>query len=136
MRRQRFFLFYASLLLLCLSLLACGSGVSQLESISINPATATAQDSTSGTVQFTATGTYADGRTVSPLPVFWGFQPPWQETPVPGGVNINSNGLAQCTTFKGTIPIVALAPKNPDMPLSAMTMSTPLVGATAKLTCQ
>ena len=135
MWKLRFFMFNAPLLLLGFSLLACGSA-SQLESISISPATPTAQDSTSGTVQFTATGTYTDGRAVSPLPVFWGFQPPWQKTPVPGGVNINSNGLAQCTTFKGTIPIVALAPKNPDMPLSAMTMSTPLVGATAKLTCQ
>ncbi|MHB1699564.1 MAG: hypothetical protein ACYCSN_05410 [Acidobacteriaceae bacterium] len=135
MRKQRLFLFHAPLLLLGFSLLACGS-VSQLESISINPVAATAQDSASGTVQFTATGTYTDGHTVSPLSVFWGEHAPWIEIPDPGGVTVNSNGLAQCTTFKGTVPIVAIAPKNPDMPLFAMTMATPVVSATAHLTCK
>lgn len=136
MRKQKVFLFDAPLLLLGLSVLACGCGVSQLESISISPDTATAQDSASGKVQFTATGTYTDGRTVSPLTAFWGFHAPWIEIPDPGGVSVDSNGLAQCTTFKGTIPIVAIAPKNPGTPLSAMTMTTPLVSATAHLTCQ
>jgi hypothetical protein len=136
MWRRRFFLFYAPLLLLELSLLACGSSVSQLESISINPETATAQKSTSGEVQFIATGVYTDGHTVSPLPVFWGFHAPWIETPDPGGVSVNSNGLAQCTTYKGTISIVAIAPKNPNLPLSIMTITTPVVNATAHLTCQ
>ncbi len=135
MRKHGFFLCYAPLLLLGFSLLACGSA-SQLESISINPVAAAAQDSASGTVQFTATGTYADGRTVSPLSVFWGEHASWIEIPDPGGVAVNRNGLAQCTTFKGTIPIVAIAPKNPDMPLFAMTMATPVVIATAHLTCK
>lgn len=135
MRRQVGFLLHALLLLLGFSLLACGS-VSQLESISISPATATALDSASGTVQFIATGTYTDRRMVSPLPAFWGEHAPWIEVPDRVGVTLSSTGLAQCTTFKGTLPIVAIAPKDPGTPLSMMTIGTPVVMGVAYLTCK
>lgn len=136
MWKPSFFILNAPLFLLGLSLLACGSGTPQLESISISPATATAQGPTSGTVQFTATGTYTDGRTVSPLQVYWGFHAPWIKIPDPGGVTVNSNGLAQCTTFKGTTGIVAMAPMNPKTTLTEMTMTTSVATGVAHLTCQ
>ncbi len=136
MRGRRGVVFHALLLGLGGWLLACGGSNPQLQSISINPATATALDSASGEVQFVATGTYTDGHTVTPLPAFWGFHAPWVEIPDPAGVSVNSRGVAQCTTFKGTIPIVAIAPKDPAIPLSAMMVSTAVVSATAQLTCK
>ena len=135
MRRQRGFVLHGPLLLWGLSLLGCGSGT-QLEIISISPASATALDSASGTVQFIATGTYTDRRIVSPLPVFWGEHAPWVEVPDRVGVTLSSTGLAQCTTFKGTLPIVAIAPKDPGTPLSMMTIGTPVVMGTSLLTCK
>jgi hypothetical protein len=136
MRRYRGLLVHALLVGLGGWLLACGSTAPQLVSITINPATATALDSASGEIQFVATGTYTDGHTVMPLPVFWGEHAPWIMTPDPGGVSVNGNGLAQCTTFKGTVPIVAIAPKDPAIPLAAMTISTTVVSGTAQLTCK
>ena len=116
--------------------LSCGGIGSQLESISISPSVASAQDSQKGQVQFVATGTYSDGRVVTPLSVIWGFHAPWIEIPDPGGVSIDSNGLAQCTAFKGTEPIVAIAPANPSVSLQMMNAGTRAVTATAHLTCQ
>lgn len=135
MRRQWGFLLHAPLLLVGFLLAGCGN-VPQLVSISISPATATALDSASGTVQFVATGTYSDARVVSPLPAFWGEHAPWIEIPDHVGVTVSSNGLAQCTTYKGSTPIVAIAPKNSDTPLAMMTVGTPVVMGTAQLTCK
>ena len=131
----RVLLVQAPLLLLGVCLVGCGSGT-QLEIISISPGSATALDSASGTVQFVATGTYTDRRVVSPLPVFWGEHAPWVEVPARVGVTLSSTGLAQCTTFKGTLPIVAIAPKDPGTPLSMMTIGTPVVMGTSLLTCK
>lgn len=135
MRRQRGVLMRAPLLLLVVSLLGCGS-VAQLESIVISPATATALDSASGKVQYVATGIYTDGHRVSPLTAFWGEHAPWIEVPDRVGVTLSSTGLAQCTSFKGTLPIVAIAPKDPGTPLSMMTIGTPVVMGEASLTCK
>ena len=108
----------------------------QLESISISPSAASAQDSQQGQVHFVATGTYSDGSVVTPLPVIWGFHAPWIKIPDHAGITIDSDGLTQCTTFKGTESIVAIAPVNPGVPLSAVNVTTPAVTGTAHLTCQ
>ena len=109
----------------------------RLESIKISPATAAAQNSKQGEVPFVATGTYSDGTVVTPLAVFWGFHAPWIEIPDPVGISINSSsGLAQCGGYKGTEPVVAIAPTDPSVTLNMMNVGTFTVSATARLTCE
>jgi hypothetical protein len=108
-----------------------------LVSISISPATASAQTSKDGEVQFVATGTYSDGRVVTPLAVIWGFHAPWVEIPDPVGISIDlKSGLAQCSGYTGTKDILAIAPIDPSVPLNTMSVGTPIVSATAHLTCE
>jgi len=109
----------------------------RLESISISPATASAQNSNQGEVQFVATGTYSDGRVVTPLTVLWGFHAPWIEIPDHIGISIDSSsGLARCDGYKGTEPVVAIAPTDPSFSLNRMNVGTSIVSATARLTCE
>ena len=118
---------------LCLS---C-SVPARLDSISISPATATAENSNQGKVQFVATGTYSDGRVVTPLAVDWGFHAPWVTIPDHVGIGIDHvTGLAQCTGYKGTEPVIAIAPVDLAFPLNGMNVGTPAVSASARLTCE
>lgn len=108
-----------------------------LVSISISPAAASAQTSKDGQVLFVATGTYSDGQAVTPLAVCWGFHAPWVEIADPAGISIDPvSGLAECLGYKGTEPVFALAPADSSVPLNIMNVGTPVVSATAKLTCQ
>jgi hypothetical protein len=107
----------------------------RLESISISPAAASAQNP--GEVQFVATGTYSDGRVVTPLPVLWGFHAPWILIPDREDVSIDGrSGLAQCLGYKGTETVLAIAPVDPSVSLNMVNVGTPSVWANAQLTCE
>lgn len=121
---------------------SCGSNMMnnmttrQLQSITVTPASATAT-STSGGVQFMATGMYnMNPMTVMSPPVMWSVGNPFASAPVPAGVSVDVNGMVHCSGFMGMITIQATAPMDPNMPLSKMTMMTQNVGGMAQLTCQ
>ena len=138
MRKLVPFLSCLALPLVSIIMLACGSSSQhgQLQSITISPATADAQNFPNGQVQFEATGTYTDGTKVSPLAVLWWPNQPWTlalQTPVV--ISLDSKGVAACRLNSGTFGIWATAPVDPHIPLSQVTMRTPQVVATAQLTC-
>ena len=84
------FLFCALLLAAAITL-ACGSSNRQLQSVTVTPATATAQN---GEFQFTATGFYNSSPTkVTPLTATWGAC--FQQAPT-NNVSLSAAGLAQC----------------------------------------
>ena len=97
--------------------LACGSPAAPgnttglLESVSINPATADAQNYPMGLVQFTATGYYTTPPLkVTPLKATWGAC--YQGNPT-SGVSVSPKGLAQCSAGAvGTYTVWAFAPSN------------------------
>jgi len=125
------------LLMLAFLSLSCGSS-RQLNSISVNPATADAQKFPNGQVQFTATGTFNMApTTVTPLSVTWCPQATCGVgTPVNVGVSIDGNGLAQCvSSFSGTVTIVAEAPRNPGAMITPMSGMNGMVSGTAQITC-
>ena len=136
----------ASSLLLCFSLVACGSDTTfagavmprQLQSITVTPQNAMAQNFSNKQVQFTAMGTFNFPPTAASMPVLWSIGNPFSSDPTqptPAGVSVNANGLAMCTTFTGTVMIEATAPQDPNMPLSQMNMMTANVSGRAQLTC-
>lgn len=134
-----FVLSFSALFVLLIGAAGCGSNMNnstrQLQSIAVTPASATATG-TNKTVQFTATGNFnMDPMTAMMSQVMWTIGPPFSSMPVPAGVTINSNGMAQCTTFSGTVNVEATAPMNPGMPMSQMGMMTQNVTGMAQLTC-
>jgi len=106
----------------------------QLQSITVSPASADAKNS-SGMVQFTAMGNFNMDPMMAMTPVRWSVGNPFSAQPVPAGVSVDMNGLAQCSGFTGMVMIEATAPMDPNMPLSKMTMSTMNVTGMAQLTC-
>lgn len=103
------------LILAAVIALACGSPAAPgnttgiLESVSISPATADAQNYPFGLVQFTATGYYsAPPSPVTPLTATWGAC--YQGNPT-SGVSVTKNGVAQCASgASGTYTVWAWAP--------------------------
>ncbi len=79
--------------------LACGSSVPvrhQLQSITLAPVSANAQDYANGQVAFVATGHYSTAPlTVSPLSANWGACYQFAAT---SAVSVTSSGLAQCAS--------------------------------------
>ena len=106
----------------------------QLQSITVSPASADAKNS-GGMVQFMAMGTYNMAPMSATPAVRWSLGNPFSLQPVPAGVSIDMNGMAQCSGFNGTVEIDATAPMDPNMPLSKMTMTTMNVSGMAQLTC-
>ena len=119
--------------LLCFSLLvvlaiaitlACGSPAAPppnttgiLESVSINPATADAQNYPNGEVPFIATGFYSTPPSpVTPLTATWGA---CYQSNTTTAVSVSKSGVAQCTSGSaGTYTIWAFAFSNaPACPL-------------------
>ncbi len=134
-----FLLSFSSVALLLMSPLGCGSNMNnstrQLQSITVTPASATAT-STNKTVQFTAMGNFnMNPMTAMMSQVMWTIGPPFSSMPAPAGVTIDGNGMAQCTTFVGTVNVEATAPMNPGMAMSRMGMMTQNVTGMAQLTC-
>lgn len=140
---------HASTFLLCLlvlgllsAMIACSGGMMnsmmatrQLQSITVTPASATAQSMSNNQVQFSAMGDFNMTPMTGTPQVRWSIGNPFSSMSPPSGVSINANGMAQCTTFVGTVTIQATAPMDPNMPLSQMSMMTSNVAGMAQLTC-
>jgi len=124
-------LFSAPLVLFALAMVACGGANHQLQSLSISPAAGATQ------VQFTAVGMFAGSSQTAPVSALWWTIQPWTYPPTPFSVSVSSTGFARCETFApaGTYTIFAVAPVDPNTPLSKMSMSTKQVSATAQITC-
>jgi hypothetical protein len=124
------------------ALLALSCGIHQpghpLESITLSPTTADAENYPNGQVQFTATGNYmTPPLTVTPLSATWGacyqFQPTTE-------VSVTSTGLAQCSSgASGTFFVWANAPIDAngvyDCPANTVCGGGCVVQANALLTC-
>lgn len=78
--------------------LACGSSAGRmLQSVTLSPATADAQNYPDGQVQFTATGNYSTAPSpVTPLSASWGACD--QGGNSTESVSVSTSGLAQCAT--------------------------------------
>jgi len=97
MEKFRFVLSSLALILAASFALSCGEFIEspartgQLQSITLSPATADAQEA-----QFTATGHYINPpRTISPQPARWGA---CQQNAPTSEVSVTTNGLAQCAS--------------------------------------
>ena len=127
----------------------CGGSNRQLQSLTVTPASATAQ---SGQAQFTANGQFtASPMSESPASVSWFQEPPVFDPPgsTIGLTLTNQPFVAQCFGFSGTITITAVAPMKANasgdsMPLSAFvdlvinhsaTQESGFVASTAQMTC-
>ncbi len=112
MKKARFTVAALVLALAASLTLACGirSPFShQLTSITLNPATADAQNYPQGEVQFTATGYYMNPTSVvTPLSATWGA---CYQTAATTAVSVSSTGLARCASgASGTFFIWASDP--------------------------
>ena len=134
---------FTSLLLIFFYLGVAGCGGStmsssrQLQSLTVTPASADAQASPGGKVQFTAVGTFnmAPITVVSPL-VLWSIGNPFGSPPMNmPAASVDANGLAQCNGFVGKVIVEATAPTEPEIPLLQMTSMTITVSGTAQMTC-
>jgi len=111
--------------------LACGanpsganpSGTHIIQSLSLSPSFADAQNYPAGDVPFVATGHYDSAPvTVNPIQASWAAQSVtiWNGTPVygptNGAVSVDANGLAQCAPgASGTYAIIAWAIQDPNV---------------------
>ncbi len=137
MEELRFPLFLFGLMAAVFAL-SCGSSTSisglirQPQSITLNPATADAQDYPGVQVQFTATGHYNTAPyTVTPQSATWGAC--YQNAPTMT-VSATNGGLAQCANgASGTYTIIAFDTTTCNV-ISACGKGCTVVG-TAQLTC-
>ena len=140
MRRSSALIFSPVILAFSVAIVSCG-GMStmmsnrQLQSITVSPSSADAMNFPSGMVHFTAMGSYNMAPMTANLPVLWSLGNPFSAQPVPAGVSIDANGVAQCSGFMGMITIEATSPMDPNMPVSQMSMNTMNVVGMAQLTC-
>jgi hypothetical protein len=141
----------ASVVLLFLLVPGCGGSNNKLQSITVSPATLTAQG---GQGQFTATGVFSNSpMTPMPVSVAWFAIPPAFDPPgqMLGFMRTSQPFTAQCLGFSpGVITVIALAPMdtsasaNGSIPLSTFsdlvltrntTQEGGFVAATAQMTC-
>jgi len=129
------------LVLLAAIALGCGNPSSDppsmgrsIESITISPATADAENYPGGQVQFTATGYYnSPPSPVTPLSATWGVC--YQNAPT-SEASVTSNGLAQCAAGSvGTYTVFAYDFPNPTCLAITACGGGCAVTGTAKLTC-
>ena|SRR5215469_6182844 len=100
--------------LVLIFLISCGGGSTPiLQSISISP------PSPSGSAQFVATGTFSNGKKVTPLPVSWFIVEVPAIDPAPA-YNLTASPYAQsCASgMNGSFLVTAFAPQNPNAPTS------------------
>ena len=103
-----------------------------LQSMVISPATADAQASPSGQVQFSAMGTFSKPPSPAPVPFVAPYSGSWATSDL-SVATIDQNGLAQCVPgAAGTVTISAIASSNAGM--GTQNTSTAVSG-TARLTC-
>jgi len=124
--------------------LACGSPAMPanttgiLESVTISPATADAQNYPLGLVPFVATGYYSTPPSpVTPLTATWGTC--YQGNPT-SGVSVSKSGVAECAAGSvGTYTVWAFAPNGSTLPcpliVNACGGGGCQVTGTAQLTC-
>jgi hypothetical protein len=127
------------LLLLALLFIAVGCGSSRsLQSVSVMPAVADAQNFPDGKVSFTATGTFSKPPSPQKLTgqdVAWcvGSNQGACVGNINPGVIVDSNGLASCApNFSGTVTILAGKTKSVMMPDAGSQLG---VFGSAQLTC-
>ena len=138
--------------LLSLTVVACSSGMMtmmntrQMQSITVTPASANAQNFPGSAVQFTATAHFnMDPMTATPQ-VLWTVGSPFpmmpmsfrsssMMSPMASGVTISANGMAQCNGFVGTVTIQATAPMDPNISVSQMSSMRGNVTGMAQLMC-
>ncbi|HLK07377.1 MAG TPA: hypothetical protein VKV30_05540 [Candidatus Angelobacter sp.] len=92
------------------TLSGCGGSNRQLQSLTVSPASTTAQG---GQAQFTASGQFSSmPMSVSPASVSWWQSPPIIDPPsAMFGLGLTTQPFtAQCSGFTGTITITAIAP--------------------------
>jgi hypothetical protein len=136
----QFFLFL--LVLAAAMALACGSSAGhKLQSVTISPAIADAQNYPGGLVQFTATGTYtAPPSPVTPLAATWGACD--QAGNGTSEISVSANGLAQCARGAAGTYTVWAFDLNVSVGGSTCNVMTACGGGcgrvtgTAQLTCQ
>jgi len=139
MSRLRLVLFSSGLIALAAIVLSCGSPSGHpLQSISLSPTAADAQDYPNGQVPFVVTGYYpTPPMTVTPVAATWGAC--FQSAPTTQ-VSVSNTGIAQCgSEASGTYTVFA------NDPLPPGTYSCPaepapcgggcVLSATAQLTC-
>jgi hypothetical protein len=121
--------------------LSCGGASQrQLQSVTLSPATADAQDYPNGQIQFTATGHYdASPTTLTPLSAGWGtcYQNGSAESPT-SEITVTQEGIAQCASGAvGTFTVWANDPPNSGSMCNAITVCGGgcFVAGTAQLTC-
>jgi len=150
MSRLGYFVSLVFLGLAACMLWACGSSHRQIQSISLSPASADAQDYPNGKVQFVATGHYdAAPTTVTPLQAGWGVASEQLVSGVEtfglanGALSVDTNGVAQCAAgASGTYAVgawVSLSvtgppPSCPSGPFGQPYACSAVLG-TAQLTC-
>jgi hypothetical protein len=130
MKELRFATSFLTLILAASFALSCGSGPGQLQSITLSPATADAQQ------QFMATGFYVHpSHTVTPQPATWGVC--HQGAPTTE-VSVTQGGMAQCASgaSAGTYDVFAFVTVNQacTVPQNQCGGGCTIVG-TAELTC-
>lgn len=105
-----------------------------IESITINPATADAQDYPNGQVQFKATGYYnTPPSPVTPIAATWGV---CVENAPTNEVSVTATGLAHCAAGAvGTYTVFAYAFPNPSCLAITACGGGCTVEGTAQLTC-
>lgn len=128
---------FVLLTFLAFVLLACGSSSHMLQTVTVTPATADAQNFPSEQVQFTATGHFnSTPMSVSPLSATWGacFQ-----SAATTAVTVTANGIAECTSgATGTFTIWAFSSNPSQVNCNAITACGGGCGritGTAELTC-
>jgi hypothetical protein len=116
--------------------IGCGSMNSMsnrvLQSMVVSPATADAQNSPSGQVQFSAMGTFSKAPSPAPVPFVAPYSGSWATSDL-NVATIDQHGLAMCLGgASGTVTITAIASSNAGV--GTQNTSTAVSG-TAKLTC-
>lgn len=122
------------LLLVSFLLIGCGSD-RVLESVSVSPATARAQDYPNGVVVFTASGTFsASPAHVNPITVKWAA-PNQPLTPCPPNCGVGASIGVSCSGIMAgqTFTIDATAPRDPSVETGSE--GVPTVKGTAQLIC-
>jgi hypothetical protein len=133
------FLFFLSLISVAIAL-ACGvSTPRMLESVSLSPTTADAQNFPNGEVPFVATGYYTrPPSTVTPETATWGA---CSQNGATSAVSVSTTGVARCTAGASGIYMVWAGVPNPAFTgtcpafLTACGLSCNTVVGTATLTC-
>ena len=124
---------------LFLALQTTGCGTSDhnrvLQSITVAPSTAEAQNFANGQVQFIATGNFSKPPSPAPVPFVAPYSGGWRISD-PTIATISQSGVAQCASgASGVVTVTATASANscpPDLGKGCMSIA---VLGTAKLTC-